>query len=63
VFEVGLVALNQAFLSVSSVPHADHHSNNSSPAHDVCDSPEQAAHYHILSLNFRGVISDHLITK
>jgi hypothetical protein len=55
---VGLVALDQDFFSVSSVPPADHHSNNSSPAHDVRNSPEHAAHYHILSLYVRGVVSD-----
>lgn len=46
------VTLEQVFLRVLLVHSGNHHStiapNQSVTTHEVCDSPDQAAHYHSL---------------
>jgi hypothetical protein len=55
-FMMDKVPLEQVFLQVPSICIVNHHFSTSSfsyiTALEVIDSPDQAAHYHILSLKF-----------
>jgi hypothetical protein len=60
-FKVDKVALEQVFLRVLKFSSANHRSTSapySSPPHEVCDSPDQAAHCHTFGPKLGGFISD-----